>query len=46
MNFFTAALEKSGETFFAGEDVTIADLQILPQLKYFTMVINDAALYV
>ena len=41
MNYFSGALEKSGGDFFTGEDVTIADLQILAQLKYFTLVNNN-----
>lgn len=39
MKYFTSAL--SGGVFFAGDHVTIADIQILPQLKYFTQGIAD-----
>eukprot|EP00913_Durusdinium_trenchii_P030037 g28148.t1 len=40
MEFFTKKLEKTG-TFFCGDQPTIADLQILAQLRYFTKGVAD-----
>ncbi|CAE8606870.1 unnamed protein product [Polarella glacialis] len=41
MGFYTKALEKSGGPFFCGQKVTIADLQILPQLRYYSRGVAD-----
>jgi glutathione S-transferase len=40
MGMFTAQLEKTG-AFLCGDKVTIADLQLLPQLRYFTRGVAD-----
>merc|ERR1711862_870742 len=41
MGYFTNLLAKFSGPFFAGENVTIADLCIFPQLRYFTRGIAD-----
>jgi len=41
MGYFSKQLEKSGGKFFCGDHVTLADLQILPQLRYFTKGVAD-----
>eukprot|EP00928_Gymnodinium_smaydae_P054442 TRINITY_DN38206_c0_g1_i1.p1 TRINITY_DN38206_c0_g1~~TRINITY_DN38206_c0_g1_i1.p1 ORF type:complete len:656 (+),score=166.83 TRINITY_DN38206_c0_g1_i1:137-2104(+) len=40
MGYFTAALEKSG-AFLCGASPTIADLQLFPQLRYYTKGVAD-----
>jgi len=40
MGFMTKKLETGGP-YFCGNDITIADLQILPQLRYFTKGVAD-----
>ena len=40
LGMFTAQLEKTG-AFLCGDKVTIADLQLLPQLRYFTRGVAD-----
>eukprot|EP00404_Azadinium_spinosum_P004463 CAMPEP_0180462302 /NCGR_PEP_ID=MMETSP1036_2-20121128/24333_1 /TAXON_ID=632150 /ORGANISM="Azadinium spinosum, Strain 3D9" /LENGTH=222 /DNA_ID=CAMNT_0022469067 /DNA_START=68 /DNA_END=736 /DNA_ORIENTATION=+ len=41
LTFFTKIIEKNGGAFFCGPQVTIADLQILPQLRYFQKGVAD-----
>lgn len=41
MTFFSKILEERGNAFFCGPKITIADLQILPQLRYYTRGVAD-----
>ena len=41
MGFLTKALRASGGPYIAGEHLTIADCQLLPQLTYFTKGVAD-----
>lgn len=41
MGFFSRLLESRGNAFFCGHQVTIADLQIFPQLRYFRKGVAD-----
>jgi len=41
MGFYTKILEAAGGAFFCGSEITIADLAILPQVRYFKKGVAD-----